>query len=706
MKHFPPLFLLTVLIQALVMPSVTAAQDPQPSFDVDGDGVIAPRDILALTDHLNAFPLEDRDPQFDLDGSGAVDEADVTALVARIQQDLAAAAGISRTADVDGNGVVNAIDILALTDHLAATAPGDRDLRFDLDYSGVVDESDVSVLADRVRSAAAQRPASNNFGSPPADPRTGGPISSISLVPETPGPYLGGSTVIVDVMFNNHEGQDIELRGMTLDFSATDPAIGLPSTFDYYFDDLVSDALYFTLINMPRVDAVYLGFSGTPGFIVVVPDGGTRLVGTLEVTLPAADGTYLLDAINPAAPDLNSGAYFAYGFDPRVNLHYLNGNLTGDPLPLVVGTPCGVDADCDDGLFCNGQEFCDNGGCVPGPAPCNDGVACTDDTCDEALDVCGAAVPNDANCDDGNLCNGIETCDGHLGCLPGTQLFCADGDPCNGTESCDPSLGCVHNLDEDCNANGIEDSCETLADLNHNGIPDVCEGSNVQLIPQTPGPYAPGSTVDVDVMFENHQGQDINLRLETLDFSATDPALGLPPMFHFYTGDLITDASYGRFETMPKVDIVYVGISPIPGYIIHIPNASSRLVGTLTVTLPAVAGEYLLDAMNTAAPDTNTGALFSFGFDPRTDLHFTNGNLYGDPLTLSVGLECSVDVDCNDGKVCTLDSCDTEGFCHYDPIPDCTVIPATSTWGLIVTALLGLAVGTFVFKRRAGSAAW
>ena len=54
---------------------------------------------------------------------------------------------------------------------------------------------------------------------------------------------------------------------------------------------------------------------------------------------------------------------------------------------------CIVDADCDDGLFCNGREGCSAGACVPRSGPCT-----FDERCDEATDICqpinpGAWVP-------------------------------------------------------------------------------------------------------------------------------------------------------------------------------------------------------------------------------------------------------------------------------------------------------------------------
>ena len=46
-----------------------------------------------------------------------------------------------------------------------------------------------------------------------------------------------------------------------------------------------------------------------------------------------------------------------------------------------------IDSACDDGLFCNGVETFDGLVCQPGTDPCNDGIPCTADSCDDALDV-------------------------------------------------------------------------------------------------------------------------------------------------------------------------------------------------------------------------------------------------------------------------------------------------------------------------------
>jgi len=161
------------------------------------------------------------------------------------------------------------------------------------------------------------------------------------------------------------------------------------------------------------------------------------------------------------------------------------------------GALCAADADCDDGLYCNGAEVCDpaNGdpvtGCASSGPPCDDGVDCTVDSCDEAIQAC-AHVPVDGLCDNGLTCDGVEHCDAQLGCLSVGGLDCDDGVACtsdfcdaatdacahapdngacsngqfcDGAEICDPTQGCQPGVVIDCN-DGIpctSDSCDEAA---------------------------------------------------------------------------------------------------------------------------------------------------------------------------------------------------------------------------------------------------
>jgi hypothetical protein len=79
--------------------------------------------------------------------------------------------------------------------------------------------------------------------------------------------------------------------------------------------------------------------------------------------------------------------------------------------PVLDGTPC------NDGLYCNVDEACWTGVCSGGvDRDCADTVGCTEDTCNETSDRC-VHTPIDAYCpDDGLFCNGDEYCDVDTDC--------------------------------------------------------------------------------------------------------------------------------------------------------------------------------------------------------------------------------------------------------------------------------------------------
>ncbi len=145
---------------------------------------------------------------------------------------------------------------------------------------------------------------------------------------------------------------------------------------------------------------------------------------------------------------------------------------------------CSEDADCDDGLSCNGAETCSaethscelgenlpnqaectqtndemgvcrEGDCVP--AGCGNGLIDLREECDDGNSVDGDGCESDCtltcasakDCDDGNACNGEETCDinTHL-CQPGEPLAC-EANGCTG--ECSPEAGgCVYpDVDQD-----------------------------------------------------------------------------------------------------------------------------------------------------------------------------------------------------------------------------------------------------------------
>lgn len=101
------------------------------------------------------------------------------------------------------------------------------------------------------------------------------------------------------------------------------------------------------------------------------------------------------------------------------------------------------------------------GVCTGGePRDCDDGVNCTDDSCDEANDVC-VNTANDNNCpDDGLYCNGTEYCDPNKDCSS-TGDPCPDGTICyEDTDACE-AVACIRG-DLDCDGDVDHDDLDIL----------------------------------------------------------------------------------------------------------------------------------------------------------------------------------------------------------------------------------------------------
>ena len=123
----------------------------------------------------------------------------------------------------------------------------------------------------------------------------------------------------------------------------------------------------------------------------------------------------------------------------------------------------GGNALCDDLLFCTGTETCAGiSGCQPGTPPStDDGVDCTIDNCDEENDVV-TNTPDNSVCLDGLWCNGDNYCDASLGCLLGTAPNCDDGIDCT-VDSCDEGVDLTDNFGS-CEHDTAPCECKTNAD--------------------------------------------------------------------------------------------------------------------------------------------------------------------------------------------------------------------------------------------------
>src|SRR5262249_38062172 len=76
------------------------------------------------------------------------------------------------------------------------------------------------------------------------------------------------------------------------------------------------------------------------------------------------------------------------GASTQTRLPPLTWNATSAGTVFGTAISAKTEVTCSDGVFCNGDERWVNGKCVAGPMPCDDGQACTTDTCDETNRLC------------------------------------------------------------------------------------------------------------------------------------------------------------------------------------------------------------------------------------------------------------------------------------------------------------------------------
>lgn len=122
---------------------------------------------------------------------------------------------------------------------------------------------------------------------------------------------------------------------------------------------------------------------------------------------------------------------------------------------------CRTAADCDDRLDCTEDACSASGQCVnvAQNARCGTGRVC------RAGMGCVAERPcsSDADCDDRSRCNGVERCS-ELACVAGTPVSCDDGMACTLDTCVEGDAGmCAHAMDPSCMAMGVRSGLYDIA---------------------------------------------------------------------------------------------------------------------------------------------------------------------------------------------------------------------------------------------------
>lgn len=323
---------------------------------------------------------------------------------------------------------------------------------------------------------------------------------------------------------------------------------------------------------------------------------------------------------------------------------------------------------CDDGVPCTLNDACLGGVCGGTPRDCS----ALNSPC--AVGVCnpgdGACIPSPINqgasCTDNNRCTTGDVCTN--GACVGVPLDCSSlSNACN--------LGVCHSASGTCrttpanNGGACNDglSC-TAGDVCSNG---ACAGTlvglprvNVSLVPRVSS-IRVGQPLLVDIVATS--GTCINQ-----PYSSAEVIVGWDPAYLLLSGltngtsdhtssfpnDAGLDGLNAPFAGTPANDgdalyLAFAGFSPG-----GVAAASGTILGTLTFTPLDGITTTALAILPSAGLFTQTrviGAMGQMGQD-------ITGTMTSAVVALT---ECTVSADCNDGNVCTTDTCTASNLCSY-----------------------------------------
>jgi hypothetical protein len=215
---------------------------------------------------------------------------------------------------------------------------------------------------------------------------------------------------------------------------------------------------------------------------------------------------------------------------------------------------CGIDSDCNDGVFCNGEERCAGGFCGPGALVTCPSDRCFDGFCDEALRAC-SRIPRDNDVDGfiGTECGGDDCDDGNPTVFPGAPEVCTGG------------------TDDDCDA--LADCADTDCALVPACMVGTCPDRDLGM---TLGELARGTTVGA-----------------TADFTGTcRSSMGAPDLAFRWTapraGTYIFDTRGSTFDT-----VLHIRAGSCMGPELGCDDDSAGMLDSL-IRLPLAAGDVLM----------------------------------------------------------------------------------------------------------------
>jgi len=327
--------------------------------------------------------------------------------------------------------------------------------------------------------------------------------------------------------------------------------------------------------------------------------------------------------------------------------------------------PCASNADCDDGLFCNGAERCDlaTSACRPGTPPCDDGDTCSFDTCDETHDSCAHDRERLFGTDGsgGNLYR-IDVADGSAS-LIGYMGFRAPSlaaDPMSGILYAGAGGGTPYIFTVD------PDTAEATF------VGDTGFGFGTSAVSALDFDSAGILYASANVVGDGGTGGD---HLAVID-KATGAGSLIGP-FGNGIGTLggpggIEGIAFGPSGTLYGSSAAQQGTSGLPSlYTIDIATGAATFVAAIhdAQGFPPLGGVVAIDFDSHGTLFGGTGGQRGdlIRIDPATGVFTPVGHAVNRSLGGLAFLHCSctADADCDDGNPCTDDACSAETGCVY-----------------------------------------
>ncbi len=174
-------------------------------------------------------------------------------------------------------------------------------------------------------------------------------VDLLTPPPHPNGAYDPGQVIDFSVAVSTDRDVPTEVREVFLGFRASSPELTLlgPDNYDgalpqpdgipefvFDFSTLLAPYAIAQFPNYPYPWHAYTLLARCPGFFLVIPADGSLLLGTGQVQLPEAVGTYTLDALNTEGP--NGGAKIVSDFTSTTTWTAGDGQITGNSPQLVV----------------------------------------------------------------------------------------------------------------------------------------------------------------------------------------------------------------------------------------------------------------------------------------------------------------------------------------------------------------------------------